>query len=116
MAIRACRYPTQTPDRGDGRLRLLSPAGKWQMNDSYGNDAGIRGKLGPASVTLHPADAAARGIAEGDPVELSNELGHLAMVARVSDMVPQGAALSPQGPLARPRAPPAPASTCSTRA
>ncbi len=80
-----------------GRLRLLSPASKWQMNDSYGNDAGIHAKLGAAKLTLHPADAADLGIAEGDPVELSNELGSRAMVARISDEVPRGAALSHKG-------------------
>ena len=93
------RVPTRQVDArpAAGRLRLLTPAGKWQMNDSYGNDAGIQGKLGPASVTLHPADARELGIAEGDPVALSNELGSLAMVARIGSQVPRGVALSHKG-------------------
>ncbi|MEM7221974.1 MAG: molybdopterin-dependent oxidoreductase [Pseudomonadota bacterium] len=90
-------HPGADPRPAAGRLRLLSPASKWVMNDSYGNDAGIQGKLGPVNVTLHPADAADMGVAEGDPVELANDLGRLAMVARLSDEVPRGAALAHKG-------------------
>ncbi len=80
-----------------GRWRLLSPASPWQMNDSYGNDPKIRRKLGPASVTLHPEDARALGVAAGDRVRLSNELGALTFRTEISDAVPRGAALAHKG-------------------
>ena len=64
------------------------------MNSSYGNDAGIAGKLGPASVVLHPDDAAARGLAAGDRVTLHNATGALALTLAVAPIVPPGVALS----------------------
>ena len=89
--------PSHDPRPTAGRWRLLSPASRWQMNDSYGNDPRIREKLGPASVTLHPEDARAIGVAAGDRVRLSNETGAVTLRAAVSDEVPQGAALSHKG-------------------
>ena len=40
-----------------GKLRLLSPADKWLMNSSFGNDSRILKKLGPALVVIHPETA-----------------------------------------------------------
>ncbi len=80
-----------------GRLRLLSPAGPWLMNDSYGNDPGIRDQLGPASLTLNPTDAKELGIAAGAAVELSNATGRLRLTAAISDIVPPGTVLSHKG-------------------
>lgn len=89
--------PSHDPRPTAGRWRLLSPASRWQMNDSYANDPRIREKLGPASVTLHPEDARAIGVAAGDRVRLSNETGAVTLRAAVSDEVPRGAALSHKG-------------------
>ena len=63
-----------TPPEGD-HLRLLSPADKYLMNSSYGNDPNILKKLGPATVTINPIDAKLRNIAEGDSVSMFNETG-----------------------------------------
>ena len=81
----------------DGRLRLLSPASPWLMNDSYANDQRIAERLGAATVTLHPADAAARGLAPGQRVRLSNETGSLELALAVAETIPPGVALSPKG-------------------
>ena len=67
------------------------------MNDSYGNDPKILEKLGPASVTFHPEDARAFGLATGDKVRLANDTGSLTLECAVSDEVPRGAALSHKG-------------------
>jgi anaerobic selenocysteine-containing dehydrogenase len=90
------RLPSAAADArpAAGRLRLLTPASRWLMNSSYGNDAGIAGKLGPASVVLHPDDAAARGLAAGDRVTLHNATGALALTLAVAPIVPPGVALS----------------------
>ena len=79
------------------RLRLLSPASPWLMNDSFANDRKITRRIGAAGVTLHPRDAAARGLAEGDRVRLWNETGSLELSVEVSDIVPAGVAYSPKG-------------------
>ena len=93
------RVPRPTADaRPAGQaLRLLSPASSWLMNDSFANDPGVAKRLGPVRVTLHPADAAARGLAEGDQVVLSNATGRLSMTVAVSDAIPRGVAVSPKG-------------------
>jgi anaerobic selenocysteine-containing dehydrogenase len=89
--------PTFDPPPAAGRLRLLSPAGPWLMNDSYGNDPAIRGKLGPATVTLHPADAGTLGLAEGARATLSNGTGRIELQVAISEAVPPGTALSHKG-------------------
>jgi anaerobic selenocysteine-containing dehydrogenase len=81
----------------DGRLRLLSPASPWLLNDSFANDAKIAKRIGPATVALHPADAAARGLAEGDEAVVANETGRLQLLVTLSDAVPRGVAYSPKG-------------------
>ena len=95
-------HPVLPEARADARptpgcLRLLSPASRWQMNDSYGNDPKIQDKLGAASVAINPADATALGVRAGDRVEMSNDYGRLILVAVVDDVVPPGVALSHKG-------------------
>lgn len=93
------RVPTPHADAPTpaGRLRVLSPASDWQLNSSYGNDAKIRGKLGPAEVLLHPDEAAAWGIEDGRDVALVNDTGRLVLKARLSDDVPRRVALVYKG-------------------
>jgi anaerobic selenocysteine-containing dehydrogenase len=66
--------PHADPRPSDGRLRLLSPASVWLMNNSYANDAKA-----------------------GDTVTLSNETGSLALALEISDIIPRGVALSHKG-------------------
>ena len=93
------RLPRPQADEkpADGRLRLLSPASPWLMNDSYANDAKVAEQLGEATVTLHPDDAAARGLTAGDRVTLANRTGSLSLALAVSDIILPGAALSLKG-------------------
>ena len=81
----------------DGRLRLITPASEWLMNDSYANDPKVEKQLGQATVTINPADAEARGLAEGNLVRLSNATGSLELTVALSDKVLPGVALSPKG-------------------
>lgn len=82
---------------GEGRLRILSPASIWQMNASYANDPQIRERLGDNSVILHPDEAAARGLSDGDRVVLSNEAGALVLAVSVSDMAQAGVGIVYKG-------------------
>jgi anaerobic selenocysteine-containing dehydrogenase len=81
----------------NGRLRLLSPASPWLLNDSFANDAKIAARIGRASIALHPDDARERGLAEGDEVDVRNETGRLRLSVTLSDAVPRGVAYSPKG-------------------
>lgn len=93
------RVPRPTADArpANHALRLLSPASSWLMNDTFANDPRVAKRLGPARVSLHPAEAAARGLAEGDQVLLSNATGRLQLTVSVSDAIPRGVAVSPKG-------------------
>lgn len=78
-------------------LRILSPASPWTMNSSYGNDPKIREKLGAATVTLHPDDAAARNLTQGSMVRLRNDEDGLTLQLQTDATLPRGVALAPKG-------------------
>jgi anaerobic selenocysteine-containing dehydrogenase len=80
-----------------GRLRLLSPASPWLLNDSFANDAKIARRIGPATIGLHPDDAAERGLGEGDEALVANETGRLRLLVSLSGALPRGVAYSPKG-------------------
>jgi anaerobic selenocysteine-containing dehydrogenase len=80
-----------------GRLRLLSPASSWALNDIFSNDPQVEAQLGPGMVYMHPDDARERGLADGAAVLLSNDVGELQLNVSVSDIVPRGVALSHKG-------------------
>jgi anaerobic selenocysteine-containing dehydrogenase len=89
--------PLADPRPANGRLRLLSPASPWLLNDSFANDPKVARRIGAAAVALHPEDAAERGLAEGDEALLQNETGSLRLLVTLSDVVPRGVAYSPKG-------------------
>ena len=89
--------PLADPRPAGDKLRLLSPASGWLLNDSFANDAKIGRRIGAATVALHPTDAAERGLAEGDDVLLANGTGRLRLRLELSDAVPRSVALSHKG-------------------
>ena len=89
--------PTAEERAVAGRFRLLSPASEWLMNDSFANDEKIARRIGPAWVAMHPADAQALDLTDGEEVELSNATGSLRLRLKISDDVLRGVVLSPKG-------------------
>ena len=89
--------PLVDPRPVEGRLRLLSPASPWLLNDSFANDAKIARRIGAATIALHPEDAAERGLVEGEKAVVRNETGHLQLLVTLSDALPRGVAYSPKG-------------------
>ena len=89
--------PLADPRPKSARLRLLSPASYWLMNDSFGNDTRINDQLGVADVALHPDDAAALGLEDGVEAKLSNETGELVLRVRLSEEIRPGVALAHKG-------------------
>jgi anaerobic selenocysteine-containing dehydrogenase len=89
--------PVADPRPGEGRLRLLSPSSPWRLNDSFANVEEISRRAGRATIALHPADAAERGLAEGDEALVFNETGRLSLAVSLSDALPRGVALSHKG-------------------
>jgi anaerobic selenocysteine-containing dehydrogenase len=80
-----------------GRLRLLSPASPWRLNDSFANVAKIAARVGVPTIALHPADAAERSLVEGDEALVANEIGRLSLRVTLSEAIPRGVALSHKG-------------------
>jgi anaerobic selenocysteine-containing dehydrogenase len=89
--------PHADPRPATRHLRLLSPASPWLLNDSFANDAKLTRRLGPATVTMHPEDAAACGVAAGDEAVLASPTGQLRLTVAVSDELPRGVIYSPKG-------------------
>ncbi|MFT4585438.1 MAG: anaerobic selenocysteine-containing dehydrogenase [Gammaproteobacteria bacterium] len=93
------RMPQATidPRPRDGHLRLLSPASKWRLNDSYANDPHIIEQSGPATVHVSPNDAAKARVKDGDKVRLRNETGAIELIARIDPSMLDGTVLSYKG-------------------
>ncbi|MBV9536182.1 MAG: molybdopterin-dependent oxidoreductase [Solirubrobacterales bacterium] len=89
--------PYADPRPAQRRLRLLSPASAWLLNDSFANDAKLSRRIGAATVTMHPADAADRGLAAGDAVLLESATGQLSLTVALSEGLPRGVVYSPKG-------------------
>lgn len=89
--------PHADPRPVKGALRLLSPASPWLLNDSFANDAKLTRRLGPATVTMHPEDAAACGVTAGGEAVLETVTGRLTLTVALSDELPRGVVYSPKG-------------------
>jgi anaerobic selenocysteine-containing dehydrogenase len=82
---RAHRYP----------LQLVSAASHYFLNSSFGNVPALRRLHGDPSLEIHAEDAEARGIRDGDWVEVTNDRGAFLARARVGATVSPGAVFSP---------------------
>jgi anaerobic selenocysteine-containing dehydrogenase len=96
---RVLKERRERPD--DDRLVLISGAAHHFVSSSMGNQPSLRAKEGSPFVEVHPADAAARGIADGDPVIVENDRGWCTLRAVVTEDVQPGMAVAPKGQWAR---------------
>lgn len=71
-------------------LAMISPPARNFLNSSFVNVQSLRDTEGEPTLEIHPADAAARGIADGTRVRVFNERGQLDLLARVSDRARPG--------------------------
>jgi anaerobic selenocysteine-containing dehydrogenase len=78
-----------------GRLRLLTTPGYFQSHTAFSGNAFLREREGPPHAVLHPADAASRGLTDGQRVRLRNERGEVGLVLRVRDEIQPGVVLVP---------------------
>jgi anaerobic selenocysteine-containing dehydrogenase len=76
-------------------LRLLTAPGYFQSHTAFSGIAALRKKQGPPACMLHPDEAKKRGLADGQTVELHNDVGAVRLVLRVSDEAPPGVAFVP---------------------
>lgn len=73
-----------------GALVCISPPAHSFLNSSFANLERFRGREKNPAVILHPADAAARNIHDGDTVRLHNQLGAVEVQARISGKAGNG--------------------------
>jgi anaerobic dimethyl sulfoxide reductase subunit A len=83
--------PTWIPDEPDPRhpLRLVTPKSRARTHSIHDNQP-ILARADRDDVWLHPADAAARGIADGQRVRVFNDRGATVLPARVTDRIAPG--------------------------
>jgi anaerobic selenocysteine-containing dehydrogenase len=71
-------------------LAFISPPAHHFLNSTFSSQPVFVRREGEASLTLHPEDAARRGIAEGRMVRVFNDRGSFLARARVSDAARRG--------------------------
>lgn len=83
----AARYP----------LNLLTPKSHAYLNSSFANHSFHRRAQKEPNVIIHPDDAAARGIRDGDAVRVFNDRGHFTVLAKLDSAVLPGVVVSSLG-------------------
>jgi len=88
--------PTWIPDDADPRhadarhpLRLVTPKSRARTHSIHDNQP-ILMRADRDDVWIHPADAAARGISDGQSVRVFNDRGATVLPARVTDRIAPG--------------------------
>src|SRR6266536_1299469 len=71
-------------------LAIISPPNRHFLNSSFANLPFAIAEAGEPSLDIHPADAGARGISEGDTVRIFNDRGSFTARARVGDKAREG--------------------------
>lgn len=92
--------PHYVPPRETGAvytLNLLSPKSHAYLNSSAADQSMQKRVQGEQALTIHPADAQARGIADGRYVAVSNDRGRFVALAHVSEDVAPGVVVCPMG-------------------
>ncbi len=71
-------------------FRLATSPSRSFLNSSFNETPSSQAREGVPTVMIHPADAAALSIADGDPVTLGNTRGETTLTARLFDGVRRG--------------------------
>ncbi|HTR50431.1 MAG TPA: molybdopterin-dependent oxidoreductase [Kofleriaceae bacterium] len=80
------------PETSEFPLALISPALATQISSTFGQL-----RSAPATLELSPADAAARGLANGDRIRVWNRAGEVRCIAKLSPDVRAGVCVLPKG-------------------
>ena len=78
-------------------MELITGASHHFVSSSLASQPGILKTAGTPFVEIHPADAAKRGIQNGDTVEVENSRGSCWLRAVLTENVRQGVIVSPKG-------------------
>jgi anaerobic selenocysteine-containing dehydrogenase len=89
--------PDEMIDRESDELVLVTGAAHHFVSSSFANQPALLRKEGKPFLEIHPKDAKARGIENGDPLLIENERGWCLLVADVTEDVIPGFTVSPKG-------------------
>lgn len=84
-----------TASRQQPALVCISPPAHSFLNSTFVNVDRFRNREEKPILWIHPADATARGIADGDEVTIGNDLGEARLTARITEDIIQGTVLAP---------------------
>ena len=93
--------PDWRPDAEEERqrarwpLRLLTAPGYFQSHTAFSGVEFLRRREGPPYCVVHPEEAGARGLSDGQRVRLFNDNGAIGLTLRVGDEVQPGVVLVP---------------------
>ena len=96
LPISGRKSESNTEPACDRPLRVFGFHSVARIHSSWGNVPAVSRRV-PQVISINPADAGARGIATGDPVEASNRFGTLRLPVHVTDDVIAGTIIMPQG-------------------
>jgi anaerobic selenocysteine-containing dehydrogenase len=82
----------EDPGSDDYPLALISPASEKTISSTLGEL-----RAGPARLYMHPDDADARGLSEGDMVRVFNALGEVHCLVTIGDRIARGTVSLPKG-------------------
>jgi anaerobic selenocysteine-containing dehydrogenase len=71
-------------------FRLATSPSRSFLNTSFNETPSSQAREGKASVMIHPLDAAALGVSDGDAVTLGNTRGETTLIAKLFDGVRRG--------------------------
>jgi anaerobic selenocysteine-containing dehydrogenase len=78
-------------------LALIAPASHYLLNSMFANVPELERRQGAPALVLHPIDAAARGLVEGDVARVYNDRGEFRATVRISEAVRVGVAAASTG-------------------
>jgi anaerobic selenocysteine-containing dehydrogenase len=76
-------------------LAFISPPARNFLNSSFANLPAFVSEQGTPRLDIHPDDASARGIADGDRVRIFNDRGSFTATARVGERAREGVVVAP---------------------
>ena len=87
----------QLEDVAEAAPLVLIPRRLWRRVNSYGRDLPSVLERDPANILIHPTDAAAAGVVDGERVCVESAFGRLSGVAKVDESIRRGAVAIPHG-------------------